>query len=169
MTHERHMDQLTDLPRNIVPEEFFERVLSSLETMGDIQENIPDHALIHLEGAGGGTWMIAVREGRALIERSENPDPVLQISLRVSDWREFVAGRVLEEVQRHLSVNLLDPRTLLRILTSREALELVRDLSGDVQIVIEDREEDLDYVGTVTLGPATPSVAKPTTRVSVGL
>jgi hypothetical protein len=163
------MDQLTDLPRNIVPEEFFERVLTSLVDLGDIESVIPEHALIRLEGAGGGTWFLAVREGRPVIRPGDTADPVLQITLRVSDWREFVAGRVRDELQRHLSVNLLDPRTLLRILTSEEALALVRDLSGDVQIVVEDDAEHLSYVGTITLGSGAPCIESPTTRVTVEL
>ena len=74
-----------------------------------------------------------------------------------------------DELQRHLSVNLLDPRTLLRILTSEEALALVRDLSGDVQIVVDDEVEHLSYVGTITLGSGAPCIESPATRVTVEL
>ena len=165
------MSALNDLPRNIVPADFFALILSSLGGAQMEGEAVDEHALLRLEGPGGGVWSVNSPGGDPRIDpvEGETSPAVVQVSLRVSDWREWVAGRIRDELATSTEVNLLDPRTLLKILSCPSALEIVRTLNGDLQVVVPDREEALEYVATVTLGGGAPSVEKPTTRVTVSL
>jgi putative sterol carrier protein len=163
------LSDLTNLPRTIVPEAFFEKVM---ELVADIQappEAAADRALVRLEGVGGGEWNVGFLEGRAQIREGTISDPTVQLSLSVIDWREFVVGRVRDVVTPGMDTNLLDPRMVVRIFDDREAVEAVRDFKGTLRLTVRDVAEDSDYVLFVTLGSQAETREEPATTVEISL
>lgn len=163
------LSDLTNLPRTIVPEAFFEKVMELVADIPAPPEAAEDRALVRLEGAGGGSWHVGFVGGRAQIKPGEIPDPTVQVSLSVIDWREFVVGRVRDVVTPGMDTNLLDPRLVVRIFDDREAVEAVRSFQGTIQLTVRDTEEDGDYVLFVTLGPQAETRDAPATTVEIAL
>ena len=163
------LTDLKNLPRTIVPEAFFEKVI---ELVGDIPappEAASDKAIVRMEGAGGGVWNFGFVDGSAHVGVGPVAEPTLQLSLSVIDWREFVVGRVRDVVTPGMDENLLDPRMLVRVFDDREAVDAVRGFTGTIQITVRDIEDDGDYVVFVTLGTQEETQEAPETSVEIDL
>ena len=163
------LSDLTNLPRTIVPEAFFEKVMELVADIPAPAEAAEDRALVRLEGMGGGQWNVGFVDGRAQIREGEISDPTVQVSLSVIDWREFVVGRVRDVVTPGMDKNLLDPRMIVRIFDDRDAVEAVRDFQGTIKLTVRDPEEDGDYVLFVTLGGQAETREEPATTVEISL
>jgi len=163
------LSDLTNLPRTIVPEAFFEKVMEVVADIPAPAEAAEDRALVRLEGLGGGEWNVGFVDGRAQIREGTISDPTVQVSLSVIDWREFVVGRVRDVVTPGMDKNLLDPRMVVRIFDDREAVEAVRDFQGTIRLTVRDPEEDGDYVLFVTLGSQDETREEPATTVEISL
>ena len=163
------LSDLTNLPRTIVPEAFFEKVMELVADIPAPAEAAEDRALVRLEGMGGGQWNVGFVAGRAQIREGEISDPTVQVSLSVIDWREFVVGRVRDVVTPGMDKNLLDPRMIVRIFDDRDAVEAVRDFQGTIKLTVRDPEEDGDYVLFVTLGGQAETREEPATTVEISL
>ena len=163
------LSDLTNLPRTIVPEAFFEKVMEVVADIPAPPEAAEDRALVRLEGLGGGEWNVGFVDGRAQIRQGTIDAPTVQVSLSVIDWREFVVGRVRDVVTPGMDKNLLDPRMVVRIFDDREAVEAVRDFQGTIRLTVRDPEEDGDYVLFVTLGSQDETREDPATTVEISL
>lgn len=163
------MIDLLDLPRTVVPAEFFPLVADVLSEIETPEAASQDRAVVRLEGAGGGAWNLGFSEGRAVVLEGDLEAPSVRVSLSVSDWREIVAGRVRDVVAPDVAATWLDPRTLIRIYRDASIIDSVRALSGDIRMTLHDKDEDEDYRITVTLGGVDPRPDDPTTTVDMRL
>ena len=112
---------------------------------------------------------MGVSEGAFGVADGTTTSPLVSISLAVADWREFVVGRVRDLVTQHANTSLLDPRALTRLQGSGERAARLRGFTGDIQCIVEDGEEDAEYIATFTLGGGTPNLTAPTTTIRVDL
>ncbi|MGM0574229.1 MAG: SCP2 sterol-binding domain-containing protein [Myxococcota bacterium] len=163
------MKELLDLPRNVMPAEFVAKVRELVADEPAPPGASDDKAVFTLVGPGGGAWNAGFEESGLVIGDGAVDSPSVQITMSVADWREFVAGRVRDAVKDQLDTTLLDPRALGLIYEDPQKVERLRQFSGDIQIIVEDREDDADYTMTVTLGGDTPSVDEPTTTVRISM
>ena len=163
------LSDLTNLPRTIVPEAFFEKVMEVVADIPAPPEAAEDRALVRLEGLGGGEWNVGFVDGRAQIRQGTIEEPTVQVGLSVIDWREFVVGRVRDVVTPGMDKNLLDPRLLVRIFDDREAVEAVREFQGTIKLTVRDPAEAGDYVLYVTLGGQEETREQPATTVDIAL
>lgn len=163
------MKQLLDLPRTIMPAEFFDQVAAALASE-EVPPGAPDdRTMIHLHGAGGGTWNAGFVDGRMTLVDGPVDEAPLQITLTVSDWREFVAGRVRDVIKDAAPDHAPDLTAIGHLYSSEEKVETLRAFAGDIQAIVEDAEEDAEYIATFTLGGGTPDATDPTTTIRVGL
>ncbi len=163
------MTDLMNLPRSIMPAEFFELVRELAKDEPAPEGATEDRASIHLDGAGGGSWSFGFSAGAMVLEEGGAAAALVQVSSRVSDWRELVAGRVRDAVKDHVDASLFDPRSLGHLYAQADKAQMLRGFSGDLRVVLEDREANTDYSATVTLGGGPPQVDAPTTTISVAL
>ncbi len=163
------LSDLTNLPRTIVPEAFFEKVMEVVADIPAPAEAAEDRALVRLDGLGGGEWSVGFVDGRAQIQRGPIDNPTVQVSLSVIDWREFVVGRVRDVVTPGMDTNLLDPRIVVKIFDDREAVEAVREFVGTIKLTVRDPAEDGEYILFVTLGSQTETREEPATTVEIAL
>lgn len=163
------MTDLANLPRTIMPEEFFELVVEAIGGAPAPPGATEDRSVLRLVGPGGGAWSAGFEGGLLALLEGDAAGPLVTITLSVPDWREFIAGRVRDAVDPHIPVPLGDPRTLTRLVEHSARALILKDFAGDLQIVIEDKDEDADYVATLTFGGGEPSVASPTTTITVTL
>lgn len=163
------MPDLVNLPRTIMPEEFFGLVREALADAAP-PPGARDHSLgVHLTGAGGGHWHAGIAGGALVLGEGTVDAPLVALTLSVGDWREFVAGRVRDAVDQHVPVPLGDPKMITHLLSHTDRAELLQQFSGDIQVVVEDPEVDAEYRATCTLGGACPDLGAPTTTIRVAL
>ncbi len=163
------MTDLANLPRTIMPEQFFDLIVDAIGGAPAPSGASEDKSVLSLLGAGGGSWNAGFEGGSLVLVEGEAPSPLVTITLSVADWREFIAGRVRDAVDPHIPVPLGDPRTLTRLVEHSAKALILKDFSGDLQVVIEDKDEDAEYVATLTFGGGAPSVSEPTTTITVTL
>ena len=163
------MVDLTNLPRMIMPAALADLLVEALGELTPPPDATEDRVAVNVSGPGGGSWHIGVTEGAFSLIEGTTDTPLVTVSMNVSDWREFVAGRVRDVVSAHADVSLLDPKALTKLQGNGERAERLRGFSGDIQCIIEDSEEDAEYVATCTLGGAPPNLTSPTTTIRVDL
>ena len=163
------MVDLLNLPRMIMPAAFTELLAEALGELTPPPDATDDRVAVSVSGPGGGEWHIGVTDGVFDITEGATDSPLVSISLAVSDWREFVAGRVRDVASEHADTSLFDPRALTKLQGSGERAERIRGFAGDIQCIVEDKEEDAEYTATFTLGGGTPNLAAPTTTIRVDL
>jgi hypothetical protein len=163
------MADLTNLPRMIMPAAFadlFQEAMSELSPPADATD---DRVAAFVNGPGGGDWHMGVTDGAFDLAEGTTDSPLVAVSVTVADWREFVAGRVRDVIRDHADASALDPSALAKLQGSGERAERLRTFTGDIQCIIEDADEDAEYVVTVTLGGQAPNISAPTTTIRVDL
>ena len=163
------MIDLTDLPRMIMPATLAEHVEEALKDVTPPPGATADRVSAHVHGPGGGQWHIGVRDGVFDLASGVCEAPLMTMSLSVSDWREFVAGRVRDTMLQHVKRSMLDLAALSNIQGSSERATRVRALEGAIHFVVQDKEEDAEYGVTLTFGTSEGGKASATTTVSVDL
>ena len=163
------MVDLTNLPRMIMPAAFAELLTEAMTEITPPADATDDRVAASVSGPGGGDWHMGVSGGAFDLAEGTTESPLVTLSLSVSDWREFVAGRVRDVVKEHANMSLLDPKALAKLQGSSERAERLRSFAGDIQCIVEDDEEDAEYVATFTLGSAPPNLGAPTTTIRVDL
>jgi len=163
------LHDLKNLPRTIVPEEFFEKVIELVAELPAPPEAATDQAIVRMDGAGGGVWNFGFVGGRAHVAKGTIENPSVQVGLSVIDWREFVVGRVRDVVTPGMDQTLLDPRLLVRIFDDHEAIDAVRDFTGTIRLTVRDVKDDGDYTLFVTLGAQAETRDEPATAVEIDL
>jgi hypothetical protein len=89
------MAEQPPVPETVTPEQFFEQLMPmgfAAETQASGAKP-PDFTLqYHLNGPGGGDWLVAIEGGR-MTARKGSGEANLGFSLSVDDWRDAVLGR----------------------------------------------------------------------------
>ncbi|MDP6946596.1 MAG: SCP2 sterol-binding domain-containing protein, partial [Myxococcota bacterium] len=160
---------LMNLPRMIRPAALAELLAEARAEVEPPADATADRVAVAVTGPGGGDWHMGVTDGAFDIVDGTTDQPLVTLTLAVSDWREFVAGRVRDLVRAHTNAALLDPRALTRLQGSGERVSRLRGFTGDVQVIVEDSEEDAEYTVTFTLGGGAANLAQPTTTIRVDL
>ncbi len=163
------MTDFADLPRHIVPEDFATLVNQVLST-----EPVPDNASrdkgqVTLTGAGGGSWTIGVVGQHLQLEPGTVSSPGLHVQLTVADWREVVAGRIRDTLKAAVGKVAVDPKMLAKLYRNADKVEAMKGLAGDLQLVIDDREENQEFKVTLATGGQTPNPDAPLAKVTVAL
>lgn len=159
------MSDLTDLPPDITPADFIKIVEETLANEPVPENASPEKGQITLTGDGGGQWTLGFVDGKLKFEAGTAAEPPMQLTMSVDDWRAFVAGALRDAVKEHVDTAALDPKTLSELYKSTEMVDKVKEIKGDLQMVIEDG--DKQYVLTVTTGGVAPNADEPTARVLV--
>jgi hypothetical protein len=163
------MVDLTNLPRMIMPAAFADLFQEAMSELSPPADATADRVAAFVNGPGGGSWHMGVSGGAFELTEGPTESPLVAVSLTVADWREFVAGRVRDVIRDHADASLLDPAAIAKLQGSGERAERLRAFTGDLQCIIEDADEDAEYVATVTLGGQAPNPSAPTTTIRVGL
>jgi len=163
------MADLMNLPRMIMPAELSKLLREEIGGLTPPANATDDRVAVHVTGPGGGDWHMGVTDGAFDLLDGATDSPLVAISLAVSDWREFVAGRVRDVVAEHTNISLLDPKALAKLHGSGERAARLRGFSGDIQCIVEDADEEAEYVATFTLGGGAPNVDSPTTTIRVDM
>jgi len=163
------MADLMNLPRMIMPAAFTELLAEAMSEIEPPADASADRVAVFISGPGGGDWHMGVTDGAFDVVEGATEAPLVSISLTVADWREFIAGRVRDVVKEQSNRSLLDPRGLAKLQGSGERASRLRGFSGDIQCIVEDADEDAEYVATFTLGGQGPNVTSPTTTIRIDL
>ena len=163
------MVDLTNLPRMIMPAALADLVREAMGELTPPADATDDRVAAYVSGPGGGNWHAGVTDGAFELSEGTTESPLVAISLTVADWREFVAGRVRDVVREHADTSLLDPSIIGKLQGSGERAERLKTFTGDIQCIVEDAEEDAEYITTVTLGGGAPNTSAPTTTIRVDL
>ena len=161
------MADLTNLPHDITPADFFKLVDETLANEAAPDNARPEKAQITLSGDGGGSWTSGFADGRLVVEEGTTENPPVALTLSVDDWRAFVAGKVRDALKEHVDQALIDPKALSKLYASADKVDQVMALKGNLQAVIEDG--DTTYTATVTTGGIAPDTENPTARIVVAL
>jgi putative sterol carrier protein len=157
---------LTNLPHDITPNAFFELVREAIA--GQTAPDGPETTIFHLEGADGGSWTASTVDSAIQINSGASGTPILQVTLSVHDWRAIVAGPVRDRLQSATdNAPALDPSAISKLLARPEAIESLRGMEGNLQLVLEDG--DVNYRVTLTFGASERDMENPTTTVSVSM
>jgi hypothetical protein len=83
------------VPENVTPEQFFEQLMpagfaAQREAGVATAQDFTLH--YHLAGAGGGDWLVTIKEGRMTGQKGSG-EANLTFTLSVDDWRDTVLGR----------------------------------------------------------------------------
>ena len=163
------MVDLTNLPRMIMPAAFADLFQEAMNELSPPADATDDRVAAFVIGPGGGSWHMGVSGGAFELIEGTTEAPLVAVSVTVADWREFVAGRVRDVVRDHVDPGLLDPSMLTKIQGSGERAERLKTFSGDIQCIIEDDDEDAEYMATITVGGGAPNTTAPTTTIRVDL
>ncbi|PIE20403.1 MAG: hypothetical protein CSA66_00530 [Proteobacteria bacterium] len=164
------MADITNLPADISPAAFFTLVEQALASEPAPAGASPDKLQIYLEGDDGGAWTLGFVDGALKVVSEDVGGTPLQVSLTVDDWRALVAGSVRDAIAAKVDKHIgFDPETVAQLYQVTYKTEQIKALSGDLQIVIEDKGNGNDHKLTLTFGGGEPKPAAPTTTVSVDL
>ncbi len=89
------MAERPPLPADVTPEQFFEQILPmGFAAQAQASGVTPQDFVMqfHLEGAGGGDWVITIANGQ-MTTRKGGGETNLTYTLSVDDWRDAVLGR----------------------------------------------------------------------------
>ena len=161
------MSDLTNLPHDITPADFFKLVNETLANEPAPDNARPEKAQFTLEGDGGGTWVSGFSDGRLVIEEGTTETPPVALTLSVDAWRAFVAGPVRDALKEHVDQTLIDPSQLSKLYESADKVDQVMALKGTLAVVIEN--DGTDYSALLTTGGISPDAANPTAKVSMTL
>ncbi len=170
------MSRILSLPRTTTPGEFLETIIP--EELAGVEipaDTTPDKVLFHIEGAGGGTWAAGALDGNLSIAQGSSDTALIQVSISSDDARELLFGSVRDRTidalggQDRVSDQLSPGLYRFLFLSTTEAATLREQVSGDLQIVIDDPDEFLEYTLTITFGSDAPQLASPRTTLRVAV
>lgn len=161
------MSDLTNLPADITPKDFFALVAETVASEAAPDNPRPERGQITLQGEGGGAWNFGFRDGNLTIEAGEASGAPVHLALSVEDWRAFVAGTVRDALQEHVESAVIDPAALTKLYESAEKVDQVMALKGTLRVTIED--EGRDYLATIATGGADPAEEPATASINMTL
>ena len=140
--------------------EFFERFLPKVFSGAGFGEALGALGVplgVHLDGDGGGEWLLELRNGRLRVERGSRTAAALTVVQSVDDWRGALwEGRGGEIGRRAMSLFRPTDGAVARIAKlvapSASALDRLQALSGLVRVAITGGEGG-DWALGVMLGP----------------
>lgn len=162
------MVDLTKLPDDITPEQFFTETLP--EVLGDV--DLPDglgseRMQFNVTGAGGAAYHIGVDPAEGLtIEEGQATNPPVAITATVEDFRSALAGDLRDRMIAATGGGVITPKQLRKAFMPDSKVQKVKMIKGDVQLRLEDGAT-VNAV-TLTFGGGKPNTAAPTCKVSLG-
>jgi putative sterol carrier protein len=161
------MSDLTSLPQDITPGEFFQLVQETLSSQPAPASASAEKAQISLSGEGGGSWVMGFVGGKLVIEQGTADAPPVHVSLSVADFRAFLAGAVRDAVKAHVDAAAIDPAQLGKLYQSADKVEQIKAIAGDLQLVVTGAQGD--HTLTLTTGGGAPNVDAPTCKAAIAL
>jgi hypothetical protein len=163
------MVDLTNLPSDITPEDFFMDVLFDVLGEVDLPDGMGQERLqFHVTGTDGIDVHIGLDEEDDLtIEEGAAASPPIAITISDADFTNLMAGNLRDRIKAETGGAAIGPRQLRKAFLPDATVQRVKGLSGDIQIRIADPDTDDTIVVTTTLGGGSPSVDSPTCTVSL--
>ena len=166
------MTDLTNLPAEITPEEFFTEALP--EVLGEV--DLPDglgteRMQFNVVGDDGIEINIGIDEdGDLSLEYGQADSPPIAVTVTEEDFLSAIAGDLRDAIKDAVGDKMeIGPRQLRHTFMPDSVVQQIKALDGDVQIRIQDSDTGEDTVITVTLGGGTPNVDSPACTVKLGL
>ena len=170
------MSKLLSLPFDTSLSELFEDILpAEFQQFPKREDATIRPAIMHIEGDDGGTWSFRQVDGKAEVFLGNADDPIVQVTVTESDFRELLLGtvrdRLVDEAGGITKVDELlrgTPLSLL-MLSEAEVDALLNAVQGDLQIVVDDQDEYTSYTITLTFGGNAPKIDSPRTKLTIEL
>ena len=166
------MVDLSNLPRDITPEQFFDEILP--EILGEIQEaGLPagtgsERLQFHVTGDGACAVHIGLdAEKNFEIEYGTAAAPPIAVTTGANDLRSILAGDLRDKIKAATGGVAIGPKQLRKSVMPDSKLQRIKALRGDIKMQIEDKEEGITYAYTLTLGGGTPNTTTPMCTVSL--
>ncbi|MBT9559708.1 MAG: SCP2 sterol-binding domain-containing protein [Myxococcales bacterium] len=163
------MVDLSSLPSDITPENFFTEVLP--EVLGDVE--LPsglgtERMQFNITGDGGASYHIGIDgDGDLTIEEGQAGTPPIAVTASMDAFRSILAGDLRDRILSATGAVMIGPKQLRKAFMPDAKVQKVKAIKGDVQIRIEDGG-DVTAV-TTTFGGGTPNTTTPVCRVSIGV
>jgi len=167
------MIDLLQLPRTTTAQAFFEEIAPQVVAELSLPEGVSNQRCVfHISGPTGGDWSVGVEGGAISIESGDVPGAPIQVTCTEEDGREFLLGsmrdRVVEALGGADSVNTTyQPQFFTQFLLTDSQLEKLAPFAGDLQLEIDDPDEMLKYLVTLTLGGGTPNTESPSAKLTI--
>jgi len=162
---------ITNLPSDITPEDFFMEVLPELLGEVDLPDGLGTERLqFHFTGDDGMDIHIGVDDdGDLTLEEGQSDSPPIAISASTSDFRAAIAGSLRDQVKAETGDIAIGPKQLRKAFMPDSKVQRIKALSGDLQFRLKDSQLGDEYAYTLTLGGKAPNASSPTTTVSLDL
>ena len=163
------MTDITSLPLDTTPEDFFMEVLPEVLGEVDLPDGLGTERLqFHISGDEGIDIHIGIDEdGDLTLEEGTTDSPPIAISTSDNDFRSVVAGALRDQVKAKTGNVAIGPRQLRKAFMPESKVQRIKALSGNLQFHLIDNDDGVDYRYTVTLGGGTPDVNNPSCTVSL--
>ena len=161
------MSDLTNLPRDITPDEFFRLIEEAMEKEAAPPTASAEKTQITLTGDGGGEWTMGFEGGRLRCQPGTTDGPPVHITATVEDWRELVAGDLRDEVKKATGVGALDPTKISELYESADKVEQIKAIVGDMAVEVVNTDAGKTHRWLVATGGAEVKAGEPSTTVSV--
>ena len=167
------MIDLLQLPKSTTARAFFEEIAPDVVAELSLPEGISEQRCVfHVPGPTGGDWSVGVEDGKVSVAQGDVPGAPIQVTCTEEDGREFLLGSMRDRVVDALggadTVNTnYQPQFFTQFLLSDSQLEKLAPFAGDLQLEIDDPDEMLTYLVTLTLGGGTPNTETPGAKLTI--
>lgn len=163
------MTDFANLPADITPAAFFAAIADALKNEPAPANAAPDKLVLHVTGTDGGAWAMGFVDGRLAIDAGNAPNPPVQVTSSIEDFRAFVAGPIRDAVKAKAGQRAaaVDPKQIAKLFRITTKTEQAKQYKGDLQLVVENGATQ--HKLTLTFGGGAPNPAAPTTTISITL
>jgi putative sterol carrier protein len=166
------MTDLTNLPEDITPEDFFMDALPEVLCEVELPDGLGEERMqFNVIGEGGVEISIGLDDEADLtIEEGQCVSPPMAVTVGRDDFQSLIAGELRDKIKDATGGKVrIGPRELRHAFMPDVMTQKIKALSGDIQLRIEDTDTGDAVVATVTLGGKTPDTANPTATVSIDI
>ena len=162
------MTDLSNLPSSLTPFEFFDEVLPEILGEVEIPAGVGEERLqITVTGDEGLELHLGLEDGEMTMEEGQADAPPIALTISDRDFVSLLAGDLRDKVKAATGGVAIGPRQLRKAFLPAAVVEKIKDIHGDLQVRIVDKDDDETYVATVTFGGGAPNVAAPTCTVVI--
>lgn len=163
------MTDLTALPADITPEDFFMEVLPDVLCEVDIPDGLGSERMqFNVVGEDGVEIHIGIdEEGDLTLEEGQADAPPIAVTVSTEDFQSIIAGDLRDRIKAETGKVVIGPRQLKHAFLPDSKVQQIKALSGDLQLRIIDDKTGEEIAITTTLGGAAPNVDSPACTVSL--